>query len=75
MTAVICLLTVLVTLAFIALDVLLVTVLVSRASRADAETSDVETGEDERKPGTLDAGFENIMAFSVKGKTGVDEDE
>lgn len=75
MTAVICLLAALVTLAFVALDVLLVAILVSRASRTEVETSEIETGEDKRKPGALDAGFENLMTFSARGKMGFGEDE
>lgn len=77
MTAVIVLLAVLVVLAGLILETLLLALYVlnkrkdTKATAAQAEN----TGADERRPGSIDEGFENIMAFSVQGKTGFEQDE
>ncbi len=75
MTAVIVLLTVLVVLETVTATVLVTATLASKPDAAKATAQAENTGADERRPGSIDEGFENIMAFSVKGKTGFEQDE
>ncbi len=75
MTAVIVLLAVLVVLETVTATVLVLKALDPKTDVAKTAAQAENTGADERRPGSIDEGFENIMAFSVQGKTGFEQDE
>lgn len=76
MTTIIILLTVLTAVETATLTVCLLALRHRRARKdpAGADTGAEKNGAEKPRPGSIDEGFENIMQYAVRGRTGLEPD-